>query len=48
MKQVNLGVVPADLHRQIKIRAAEAGMTIKDWITMVLTEAVSKSTPPRP
>ena len=42
MKQSNLGTIPAGLHRQIKIRAAEAGMTIKDWIIAALKEAASK------
>lgn len=42
MKQSNLGTIPADLHRQIKIRAAEAGLSIKAYIIKVLSQIVKE------
>lgn len=42
MKQSNLGTIPADLHRQIKIRAAEAGLSIKAYIIKKLTQIVKE------
>lgn len=32
--------IPDDLHRALKIRAAEEGVTLKDLIIRLLTEAV--------
>ena len=32
--------IPDDLHRALKVRAAEQGLTLKDLIIQLLTEAL--------
>jgi plasmid stability protein len=34
--------LPADLHRQLKVRAAEEGVTLKDLIVRYLQEGLAK------
>jgi len=34
--------IPADLHRQLKVRAAEEGVTLKELIIRLLKEGLSR------
>lgn len=34
--------IPDDLHRELKIRAAQEGVTLKDLIIRLLTEGVTR------
>ena len=43
-KMIQIRNVPDDLHRQLKIRAAAAGMTMSDYIKRELDLRTSKST----
>ena len=36
-KTINLRDIPEDLHRHIKVCAAQTGLSIKDWILQVVT-----------
>ena len=36
--------IPDELHRALKIRAAEVGLTLKDLIIQILTEALEPET----
>lgn len=37
--------VPDDLHRELKERASEAGMTLSDYLQQLLERAVRRATP---
>jgi antitoxin FitA len=43
-KMIQIRNVPDDLHRQLKIRAAAAGMTMSDYIKRELDLRTNKST----
>jgi len=34
--------IPPDLHRQIKVRAAEEGLTMRDWILGALEKNIKE------
>jgi plasmid stability protein len=42
MRDDKLVLVNSDLHRRIKIRCAMAGISIKDWVESVLTDALDR------
>jgi hypothetical protein len=43
-KMIQIRNVPDDLHRELKMRAAAAGMTMSDYIKRELSRRSSKST----
>lgn len=43
-KMIQIRNVPDDLHRELKIRAAAAGMTLSDYIKRELSREARKST----
>ncbi len=43
-KMIQIRNVPDDLHRELKVRAAAAGMTMSDYIKQELGRRSSKST----
>jgi plasmid stability protein len=42
MRDDKLVLVNSDLHRRIKIRCAMTGISIKDWVESVLTDALDR------
>ncbi|MGD0728415.1 MAG: toxin-antitoxin system HicB family antitoxin [Spirochaetia bacterium] len=47
MKQVILRNVPDELHRQVKVAAAAAGMSMQDFIIKLMEKEVAKGKPGR-
>ncbi len=45
MKQVILRKVPDDLHRKVKVAAAEAGESMQDFIIKLMQKEVEKGKP---
>ncbi len=44
-KMIQLRNVPDELHRKLKVRAAEAGMTLSDYLIAELREVAARPTP---
>ena len=43
-KMIQIRNVPADLHRKLKVRAAELGMTLSDYLLSEARQAAEKPT----
>jgi len=44
-RMVQIRNVPEALHRELKARAARAGMSLSDYLTGILERAVERATP---